>query len=148
MSRYAPLTAFLKEQVADRVQVSFADVERVIGRKLPESASTHRAWWSNNAANNVMTRAWLAAGFQSEQVDLPGQKLVFRRKTEGSAMSGFAEAQMASKPETRSAPDKPALFGCMKGTITFVPGVDLTEPADPDLGAYLDGKYGSDDPSA
>ena len=34
------------------------------------------------------------------------------------------------------------LFGCMKGALTIPPGVDLTEPADPDLADSLDRKYG------
>jgi hypothetical protein len=34
------------------------------------------------------------------------------------------------------------LFGRLKGVITLAPGVDLTEPPDPDLADYLDRKYG------
>ena len=30
----------------------------------------------------------------------------------------------------------------MKGLVRFVPGVDLTQPADPELADYLDAKYG------
>jgi transcriptional regulator with XRE-family HTH domain len=41
----------------------------------------------------------------------------------------------------RSAHPHP-LFGCLKGVITLLPDVDLTEPADPDLADYLDRKYG------
>jgi hypothetical protein len=36
------------------------------------------------------------------------------------------------------------LFGCMKGTLTIAPGVDLTEPACPEWGADADKKYGPD----
>jgi transcriptional regulator with XRE-family HTH domain len=35
------------------------------------------------------------------------------------------------------------LFGCLKGALTVPPGVDLTEPADPELAGYLDRKYGA-----
>lgn len=35
------------------------------------------------------------------------------------------------------------LFGCMKGTLTIPHGVDLTEPADPDLAGYVERKYGA-----
>jgi hypothetical protein len=59
--------------------MSFADVERVTGEKLPPSAAKHRPWWSNNPNNNVLTRVWLDAGFESEQVDMAGRKLIFRR---------------------------------------------------------------------
>lgn len=36
-------------------------------------------------------------------------------------------------------------FGCMRGTLTILPGVDLTEPADPDWGkVYDDPRYGEE----
>lgn len=148
MSSYSPLTRHLLAQQMDVVHLSFAEIETIIGRKLPRSASTHRSFWSNNGSNNVMTRAWLSAGFSSEQVNLPGQTLVFRRLKEQAAMSGFNEAQAPFETESKDVPDKLALFGWMKGTITFAPGLDLTEPADPALADYLDQKYGSDDPAA
>jgi hypothetical protein len=106
--------------------MSFAEIERVLGTKLPPSASVHRAWWSNNPDNNVMTKAWLEAGFQSEQVDLQARKLVFKRAMTGpQAPTGAAEA----KPEGALA-RRLALFGCLRGTV--VSAGDLTEPADPD----------------
>ena len=73
MSKYDALGAFLRNQRNDRVPMSFADVERITGGKLPPSASKHRPWWSNNPDNSVMTRVWLEAGFESEQVDLAGR---------------------------------------------------------------------------
>ena len=33
-------------------------------------------------------------------------------------------------------------FGCMKGTITVAPGVDLTEPAFPEWADLIEEKYG------
>lgn len=43
------------------------------------------------------------------------------------------------------APRRPhPLFGCLKGMLTIPPGVDLTEPADPELADYLDRKYGTE----
>ena len=59
--------------------MTFDDIERVIGSKLPPRASTHRAWFSNNPTSNPMTRAWLAAGYKSADVDMAKRKLVFRK---------------------------------------------------------------------
>jgi hypothetical protein len=140
MSRYAPLTKHLSESSTNLVRMSFSDIERIIGRKLPPSAETHRAWWSNNASNNVMTRAWLKAGFQSEQVDLPGRKLLFRRIEGDRAMPHFGEAQASFAADLPGMADKLALFGWMKGTVTVAPGVDLTEPADPEWGNVIGGE--------
>jgi hypothetical protein len=84
MSKYAPLTEFLRSRPQSELPCSFADVEKALGFPLPPVARTHRAWWSNNGSNNVMTRAWLKAGFKAEQVDMRGETLVFRR-VEGAA---------------------------------------------------------------
>lgn len=77
-SKYHSLTDHLRRSGAPAVPMTFADVERVIGAKLPRSAA-ERAWWSNNPANNVMTRAWRAAGYESTRVDMRNRTLVFRR---------------------------------------------------------------------
>jgi len=141
-SKYAPLARYLRAQSGDSVRMKFSDIERVIGAKLPRSADTNRAYWSNNASNSVMTRAWLAAGFRSEQVDLAGRKLVFRRieRSEATPAAGFSKAASPPLTVSGSSRERPALFGCMAGTV--VVNADLAEPADPDLAAYLDEAYG------
>ena len=127
MSKYEPLGAYLKKQGKNLVPMTFAEIERVTGVKLPASARKHRPWWSNNAENSVMTKVWLDAGYESEQVDMQKRKLVFRRVR---APNAGAEK-----------PFHPA-WGAMKGLIRIMPGVDLTQPADPELADYLDAKYG------
>jgi hypothetical protein len=129
--KYAPLTAHLRAQRGSQVRMTFAEIERVIGAKLPPSASSHRAWWSNNASNNVMTKAWLEAGFESEQVDLSGRKLVFRR------MASSATPPTPSAPGDGSSNN--ALFGWLRGTV--VSSGDLTEPADPEWAKRIDDEY-------
>ena len=79
MSKYAPLTAFLRARPQRELRCSFREIEQELGFPLPPVARAHRAWWSNNASNNVMTKAWLKAGFRAEQVDMAGETLVFRR---------------------------------------------------------------------
>ena len=77
--KYDALGQFLKTRASDStVPMTFAEIEEIIGSKLPPSAYEHRPWWSNNPSNNVMTKVWLAAGFKTEQVDVAGEKLVFR----------------------------------------------------------------------
>lgn len=130
MSKYSTLTDHLAAQASDRVPMTFDQIERLLGFPLPPSAHRHRAWWSNNTENNVMTRAWREAGFLTEQVDLGGGRLVFRRESAGAPAPGMAEAAAAFVGPQVERIDHPA-FGCMAGTVTFVDGVDLTEPADP-----------------
>jgi hypothetical protein len=130
MGKYERLGEFLRKQRADEVPLTFDRIERITGVRLPPSARLYRAWWSNNERNSVMTREWLAAGFRSEQVDIDGRKLVFRRVPRRKS-AGAEETRMA-------APSRHPLFGCLKGTVRIAPGVDLTEPADPEWADSLD----------
>lgn len=133
-SKYAPLGDYLQRQAMSEVPMSFAEIERVTGVALPPKAQNHAAWWSNNPSNNVMTKVWLAAGYKTERVDLSGRRLVFRR-ARGAPPDGSVAA--ASKPPSlrSTSSRRHPIFGCMKGTATIAPGVDLTEPADPSWGA-------------
>ncbi|NGO51796.1 DUF7662 domain-containing protein [Allomesorhizobium camelthorni] len=141
MGKYTPLRSYLARQDKDRVPMSFDEIERLIGEKLPASKK-YPAWWSNNPSNNPMTREWVAAGFQSEDVDVAGESVVFARVqpvVHAAPLEGFGESPQAEfeRPVRRH-----PLFGRLKGVITLLPGVDLTEPADPELADYLDRKYG------
>ena len=87
-----------------------------------------------------MTKVWLAAGFESAQVDMEGRKLVFRRVAKApEPASGFAEP--AQKPYVMKEGRHP-IFGALKDITHLVPGVDLTEPADPEWADLADKKYG------
>jgi hypothetical protein len=121
--------------------MTFAEIEKIIGSKLPPSAYDHRPWWSNNPSNNVMTKVWLEAGFQTEQVDLPGQKLVFRywdlsglkRAVDEMPLAEVSPGAMAEegrefKQTESKQPGHHPLIGAMKGTFTIEPGFDLTSP--------------------
>ena len=131
MGKYSPLRSYLMSQAGERVPMSFGDIEKLLGEKLPASKQ-YPAWWSNNPSNNPMTKEWLAAGFQTESVNIVGENLVFRRaKGHSSLPKGFAES---AQTEIRGTPSRHPIFGCMKGTLTIIPDVDLTEPADPDWG--------------
>lgn len=110
MGKYDPLTSFLRESHTAEVPMTFEEIERVIGQPLPPSKQ-YPAWWSNNASNNVMTRAWLAAGYKTERVDVAHGRLVFRQEREP-ASGGLLER----------------LWARLGGTVTVAPGVDLTEP--------------------
>ena len=78
MGKYEPLGEFLRKQRVAHVPMTFAEIERIVGTKLPKS-QRYPAWWSNNTSNNMMTQVWLDAGFETEQVDVGNRKLVFRK---------------------------------------------------------------------
>jgi hypothetical protein len=129
MSKYSPLGDYLRKQRTARIPMTFAEIERLIGAKLPNS-QRYPAWWSNNPFNNVMTQVWLDAGFKTEEVDVEGRKLVFRRASQGKPSAG---GDLPSSDNAGGSKAHP-LVGWMKGAVRIAPGVDLTEPADPEWG--------------
>lgn len=116
MSKYEPLTHFLMAQSVSQYRMKFSDIETVLGFSLPDSSKTHRAWWSNNPSNNVMTKAWLKAGWETEQVDMANEQLVFVKSP------GSRERDPVSFPEENLPPVAAAgasVFGSLKGTVTI-----------------------------
>lgn len=123
MSKYDALGSFLRSQGGEHVPMTFRDIERVTGTKLPNSKQ-YPAWWSNNTWNNVMTKVWLEAGYRTEQVDIAGEKLVFRR-----ASQGMQENRRMFDPAPKDISHTPhPIVGALKGTFTIEPGWDLTKP--------------------
>lgn len=121
-SKYEPLERFLRDRQTEEVPMTFAEIERVIGRALPEKASAHRAWWSNNPSNNVMTKAWLAAGYQTERVDMASRRLVFRR-TKRAPQSVSPSSQSVRTPGILD-----RIRATLGGTVTIPRGADITAP--------------------
>src|SRR4029079_5573014 len=115
MSKYEALRTHLASQTGDRIPMTFEEIEDVLGFKLPKSQA-YPAWWSNNPTNNVMTNEWLAAGYKTEQVDIEGRKLVFRR-AEQPDRPGVTKPSVPAKPGPKDA-RRHRLFGWMKGTVT------------------------------
>ena len=132
MSKYEPLEQYLKGQTSAELHLTFADVEAIIGARLPRSAMLYRMWWSNNASHHVHAESWLEAGYRTEQVDMDAKTLVFARIganiEHGRALRGMAESKRDFIPEDKK-PRRHPLLGRMKGTFTIEPGWDLTKPA-------------------
>lgn len=103
MSKYDALEDYLRGLQVSSWRASFDQIENVLKTKLPNSAHKYQAWWSNNPSNSVMTKSWLRAGWKTEQVDVPGQAVTFRkvgqRNTESApetkSLHGFADADTA-----------------------------------------------------
>ncbi len=77
---YAPLAEHLVGVSGLSTQLSFAQVERILGRPLPDSALHHRAWWANDAkGSHSHATAWMGAGWLVDSVDLNAATVRFRR---------------------------------------------------------------------
>ena len=124
--KYERLNEFLKGQTAIEVPMTFAEIETLIGDSLPASARKHRPWWSNNPSNSVITHAWLKAGYKTERVDMGSERLVFRRVSRPVPSSTTKPSAIAD--EQGSMDILAGLYGCMEGTVRFLPDVDLAAP--------------------
>jgi hypothetical protein len=127
MGKYEPLGVFLRSQGADEIPLTFEEIERIVGTKLPANSSNYPAWWSNNPTNNVMTKVWLDAGFRTEQVDVKARRLVFRRVGKRGVPPQVSKGSMMQGA-------RHPLFGALKGLVRIGRGTDLTKPADPSWG--------------
>jgi hypothetical protein len=132
MGKYDKFATFLTASGKPEIRLTFSRIEEILGFPLPASKA-YQAWWSNNPWNNVMTKVWLEAGYKTSQVDIASETLVFVRDGAKPA-SGAPAVQFTGLPRS-------PLFGAMKGTSIITPGVDLTEPADPDWGKVYDDDY-------
>lgn len=113
MSKYEPLLQFLASVGGRAHRMSFSEIERILGFKLPKSAYQHEAWWSNNATGHSHAQAWLKFGWRTGAVDLAGRKVTFE----------LVRPDASHAPQAKRDP-----WGCMAGTITIMPGVDLMAP--------------------
>jgi predicted HNH restriction endonuclease len=82
MSKYTPLSEHLQRLSADATNLSFSEVEKIIGCALPHSARTHQAWWANSRTNDthVWAHEWLDAGWEKHELDLSRENVSFRRQ--------------------------------------------------------------------
>lgn len=82
MAKYDPLETYLSRRAGKSTELSFADVERIIGAILPNSA-TRPQWWANETdpdSRHVQSRASRNAGYDASL--LPGRDTVrFTRRS-------------------------------------------------------------------
>jgi CBS domain-containing protein len=80
-SKYAALADWLQSQPGrvDMVELSFEEIESIIGGALPVSAYEHRAWWSNDSTGHPHARMWLDTGWRSSSLNMTDRKVTFVR---------------------------------------------------------------------
>jgi hypothetical protein len=79
-SVYEPLSEYLSNQADPVVRMTFAEIERVLGRPLPLSARKYPAWWANEeAGSHSHARSWLDARRKTRGLDLNATTVEFVR---------------------------------------------------------------------
>ena len=85
-SVYQPLKAFLASRPAEEQQITltFAEIEAILGRRLPASAYRGGSWWANvtNPLNmGSQTMAWHEAGWRTTHVYHDQRVVTFIRQS-------------------------------------------------------------------
>ncbi|HUF47380.1 MAG TPA: hypothetical protein VMM93_06145 [Vicinamibacterales bacterium] len=79
---YRPLYEFLRSRFADRVVLTFGQVEDLLGFRLPVAASHDREWWLHpDAGADEPGRSWDLA-LRSATPNLGAKTVAFERVSE------------------------------------------------------------------
>ncbi len=84
MGKYDPLRRRLRRSNTVEVELSFAEIERIIGAMLPNGAARPQ-WWANAVQpdqRQIQQAAWRDAGYEAFLV-AGAEKVRFRRVVEG-----------------------------------------------------------------
>ncbi|CAB5512442.1 hypothetical protein LMG26857_01732 [Achromobacter anxifer] len=91
MAKYSALGKYLSMLRVDSIALAFSEIETIIESPLPASAYKYPAYWSNErSGTHTWSHVWQAAGWRSENLDLGGGSITFRRDQQS------AEAQLAN----------------------------------------------------
>lgn len=78
-SKYQQLYDHLHRLGVDEVSMGISEIEQVIGTRLPPTARTQRAWWSNRRKGAVQASAWVLAGYHTTEINLAEERITFRK---------------------------------------------------------------------
>ena len=81
MVDWSGLTQRLESSGAGRLELPFAEIERLIGGRLPRS-SQYPAFWSNSSS---YAKAWKQAGYESTRRGVPTGHLGLREHADATA---------------------------------------------------------------
>lgn len=76
MSKYYKLDEYLRKSPKEEEKLSYNEIERILGFKLPHSAHVHRPWWANSG--HTQANAWLNADWKVASVIL-GTSVTFAK---------------------------------------------------------------------
>ena len=79
---YQLLYKYLRDRFADRVVLTFGEIEDLLGFSLPQDARAQLTWWNVTpaVARSAQSDAWVLAG-RTATVNLLAKNVVFERET-------------------------------------------------------------------
>lgn len=108
--------------------MSFKEVAAAAKVALPASAFRYPQWWENDAEHHVQAKAWLEAGYKTENIDLDAKRVEFVRTAKPAR--GVREMPEAFDHDVEGPKNVKVhpMIGALKGTFT-IKGWDVTKPA-------------------
>lgn len=79
MRKYDPLMLFLDKCNEKEITLSYEEIEKIIGDKLPQSAYKKTEWWSNNDITHTQSAAWSDVGYKTGNI-LLGKFVIFYKE--------------------------------------------------------------------
>lgn len=79
--KYRFLSDFLYKSNEPRIKLSFGEIEDILGFNLPDSASTHRAFWANTTSHSIAL-SWLSVNYEVAEANIENKYIVFEKKRE------------------------------------------------------------------
>jgi hypothetical protein len=132
-SKYDELAKYLKKQDQDMLRMTFDEVSAIVG-DLPQGAYDHRAWWANSASQNHAINGWLNAGWETSQVDMDKEELVFIRAhqvVQDSLLPGYlppkTRRRSSPSPQTRMDSELELILRQVGGLANLAYLVDAVE---------------------
>ena len=100
MTKYANLHDHFGRLTGNRTDMSFSEIEKILGFTLPTSARKYNAWWANeHDGSHTHARAWQDAGWKSSQLNLAGEKVSFFKSNE---VKGVASSPLLNQDTVAS----------------------------------------------
>ena len=81
-SPFEGLHKYLRDRYADRLVLTFAEIEDLLGVALPDAARAEGAWWDSAdhvASRSSQANAWILAG-RTATVNMAARTVVFERE--------------------------------------------------------------------
>ena len=80
---YRLLHKYLRDRYANRIVLTFGEIEDLLGFSLPDEARVQRTWWTGSppeGRRSAQSDAWMLAG-RTAAVNLMARSVVFERDT-------------------------------------------------------------------
>ena len=69
MGKYDRLSSWFDKQSIECIELTYANIEMIIGDKLPSSAYVYKEWWYEHKTH-MHARAWSDSGYKPELIIL------------------------------------------------------------------------------